>query len=336
MNRESIIDGWLQSFFGASSFQRKALAGDASARRYYRIHHPDQCYVLMDAPPPEAPHRFVDCQAVLAAAGLTVPQIIAADLDQGLLLLSDFGDDLYLQQLQDHSADHLYEKAMAALIPLHQCTAPLAHFDRAFMHQQLGDLFEHWYLKHHKGVFLTPHLAGDLQAVYRVLFENARQQPQVVIHRDYHSRNLMVLSEKSPGILDFQDAMRGPLTYDLVSLLQDCYINWPADRIQNWVRSFQVRAEQAGLVGRVSDVQFLRWFYLSGVQRHLKNLGIFARLYHRDRKPGYLKEIPRVLAYIQESCTLYPELEPLGLFLDSITEDGKIMNTQHASLVALR
>ena len=336
MNRESIIDRWLQSFFGASSFQRKALAGDASARRYYRIHHPDRSYVLMNAPPPEAPHRFVDCQALLAGAGLTVPQIIAADLDQGLLLLSDFGDDLYLQKLQDHSADHLYEKAMAALIPLHQCTAPLAHFDRAFMHQQLDDLFEHWYLKHHKGLFLTPHLSSDLQAVYRVLFENARQQPQVVIHRDYHSRNLMVLSENSPGILDFQDAMRGPLTYDLVSLLQDCYIDWPADRIQVWVRAFQTRAEQAGLVGRVSDAQFLRWFHLSGVQRHLKNLGIFARLHHRDRKSTYLKEIPRVLGYLQETCALYPELEPFGLFLKAVTEDAEIVNNQNASLVALR
>ncbi|MBP6104100.1 MAG: phosphotransferase [Gammaproteobacteria bacterium] len=335
MNRESIIDRWLQSFFGASSFQRKALAGDASARRYYRIHHPDQSYVLMDAPPPEAPHRFVDCQALLAGAGLTVPHIIAADLDQGLLLLSDFGDDLYLQKLQDHSADHLYEKAMVALIALQQCTAPLAHFDRAFMHQQLNDLFEHWYLKHHKSFFLTPALSSDLQAVYRVLFENARQQPQVVIHRDYHSRNLMVLSENSPGILDFQDAMRGPLTYDLVSLLQDCYIDWPADRIQNWVRAFQVRAEQAGLVGCVSDVQFLRWFHLSGVQRHLKNLGIFARLHHRDRKSTYLKEIPRVLGYIQETCALYAELEPLGFLLHAITEDSNSQN-QAVPLVALR
>ncbi len=318
MNRDAKIDQWLQKCLASDLFKRKALAGDASQRRYYRIHHQDVSYVLMDAPHPEAPHRFVDCQAILASAGLTVPEIIASDLAQGLLLLSDFGDDLYLNHLHDHSADQLYAQAMAALIPLQQSQAPLAHFDRAMMAHQLVDLFEHWYLKHHKGLFLSPALSKDLQALYKLLFENAREQPQVLIHRDYHSRNLMILPGGSPGVLDFQDAMRGPLTYDLVSLLQDCYISWPIERVQAWVHSFQERAEKANIVDKVDAEHFLRWFHLSGLQRHLKNLGIFARLHHRDHKPGYLKEIPRVLAYIQDTCSFYPELEPLSLFLTEL------------------
>ncbi len=318
MNRDAKIDAWLQGCL-TSDFHRKALAGDASRRRYYRVHHQDASYVLMDAPPPEVPHRFVDCQAILASAGLKVPEIITADLDQGLLLLSDFGDNLYLNHLHDHSVDKLYEEAMAALIPLQQCQAPLAHFDRAFMGEQLVDLFEHWYLKHHKGLFLSPALSRDLQALYQLLFENAREQPQVLIHFDYHSRNLMVLPERgSPGILDFQDAMRGPLTYDLVSLLQDCYISWSSERVQAWVKAFQDRAQKGGIVESVDAAQFLRWFHLTGLQRHLKNLGVFARLYHRDHKPGYLKEIPRVLAYIHDTCSFYPELEPLSLFLTEL------------------
>ncbi len=315
MNREPMIDRWLAEVLASKAFERKPLAGDASFRRYYRIAHEGMSYVLMDAPPPENPSRFVDCQALLAGAGLKVPQILAADFNQGLLLLSDLGDDLYLQHLHDQSADTLYDQAIAALIPLHQCRAALPHFDRAFMQKQLVDLFEHWYLQRHKDRVLSADEKSDLGAVYRVLFENAREQPQVMIHRDYHSRNLMILPEQSPGILDFQDAMRGPLTYDLVSLLQDCYISWPTDRIRTWVQSFHDRAVQAGLLGCVSDAQFLRWFHLSGVQRHLKNLGTFARLYHRDHKPGYIKEIPRVLAYIDEICMLYPELEPLGFVL---------------------
>lgn len=322
MGREQLLDDWLSRVLKTRHFRRRSLAGDASARRYFRVYIEDMQYVVMDAPPPEVPEVFADIALVLEKQGLQVPKVIHADFQSGFLLLSDLGDRLYLSELNEVSADHLYQNAFESLLKIQECPQILSVFDQDFFSRQSG-LFEEWYLKKH--CVLT---ASDLERtkdilnpVYEKIFEVWQSQPQVFVHRDYHSRNLMVLPEQGPGILDFQDAMTGPITYDLVSLLQDCYISWPRERIENWVFDFYRRAVNNGLLsGQETKSEFLRWFDLTGLQRHLKNLGIFARLNYRDNKPGYLKDMPQVLKYISETCHRYTELKPLSNFFEILQE----------------
>jgi aminoglycoside/choline kinase family phosphotransferase len=317
MSREQILERWLQDVLKTSDFKRDLLAGDASFRRYYRVCFKNRHYVVMDAPPPEMPHVFAEVAGILQKQGLSVPQIISHHVDEGFLLLSDLGDRLYLNELNDHTADRLYQDAFSAMLKIQQCETSLPPFDRAFLQRQLG-IFEEWYLKKHKAVEVSA-CNDTLMRIYEGLFQVVESQPQVVVHRDYHSRNLMFLEEGNPGILDFQDAMSGPITYDLVSLLQDYYIVWPRERVVKWVVDYHVQAKQIGVLGPKSDFfEFLRWFDWTGLHRHLKNLGIFARLHYRDHKSGYLKEIPQVLNYILETCSRYPELQSLGVFFDTL------------------
>lgn len=321
MTREVLLDEWLTRVLKTKHFNRVSLAGDASARRYFRVTvEGGTQYVVMDAPPPEVPQIFAEIALVLEQQGLAVPKVLHKDFEQGFLVLSDFGDRLYLNELNEASADPLYQSAFAALDQIQDCQKTLPRFDRDFFDRQLS-IFEEWYLKTHKKCSLMDvKSARDiLEPIYEKLFEVWQHQPQVFVHRDYHSRNLMVLPTQSPGILDFQDAMTGPITYDLVSLLQDCYIAWPRERIQNWVRDFYHTAtEKNRLNEQATYADFLRWFDLTGLQRHLKNLGIFARLYYRDNKAGYLKDIPQVLKYITETCTRYTELKPLLNFFETL------------------
>ena len=314
LNRERILDHWLESVLNTKNYTRLPLAGDASARRYYRILKDNQPFVVMDAPPPEDPKLFADIAAGLKAHGLSVPDIFASDFNQGFLLLSDFGDRLYLGELNDHTVDNLYQDAFSALIELQHCKMQVPAFNRTFLLNQLG-IFEEWYLKTHKSFQICEKTRSIFQPIYELLFETILQQPQVLVHRDYHSRNLMILPDKNPGIIDFQDAMLGPITYDLLSLLQDCYISWPRQRVEQWVLDFQQQlVERQSLSKNVSSTEFLKWFEWTAIQRHLKNLGIFSRLYYRDKKAGYLKDIPLLLKYIREICQRYKELEPLGAF----------------------
>lgn len=319
MNREIILDAWLNQVLKTEAFKRSPLAGDASFRRYYRVTALGQSYVVMDAPPPETPEIFVDVAKSLSQQGLSVPIVLANDQLNGFLLLSDFGDRLYLGELSERSADGLYHLAFEALLQMQKCKAELPVFDRAFLERQ-WNIFHQWYLITHKG-FQDNSQLEMLHPIYQHLCDVIEIQPQVFVHRDYHSRNLMILENGGPGILDFQDAMKGPITYDLVSLLQDCYIAWPREQVIRWVKHVQTRSEELGLLtGSISQAEFLRWFDWTGVQRHLKNLGIFARLNHRDGKSGYLNDIPRVLCYILDTCRRYSELHPLGTFLENLNE----------------
>lgn len=321
MNREQLLDDWLSRALKTQSFNRMPLAGDASARRYFRLQVDGNSYVVMDAPPPETPAVFADIGLLLAEQGLQVPKVIHADFQQGFLLLSDLGDRLYLNELNEDSANLLYQDAFSSLLKIQTCShKTLAAFDEDFFYRQIG-IFEEWYLNKHCA-FTSDECEKTkelLNPTYQKLFEVWQNQPQVFVHRDYHSRNLMVLPEQSPGILDFQDAMIGPVTYDLVSLLQDCYISWPRERVESWVMDFYARAKNGGLLsGQENKSEFLRWFDLTGLQRHLKNLGVFARLHYRDNKSGYLKDMPQVLKYIRETCHRYSELKPLLNFFEAL------------------
>lgn len=306
--RQQSLYSWLDSL-GISNYQLTPLAGDASFRRYFRLHLPHQTQVVMDAPPEkENCQPFVTIAQLLYQASLTVPELLAINIEQGFLLLSDFGDQQLLLALNHQTADHYYSLALHDLIPLQKCTPlHLPNFDQAFMHQELQP-FLTWYLQEYRHISLTTQQQQLLHQTYQLLIQSAEQQPQVLIHRDYHSRNLMVLNQQQLGILDFQDAMRGPIAYDVVSLLHDCYIVWPRAKVIQWVQQYVELAQQQDLLPKINQQQFLQWFDWMGLQRHIKVLGVFARLFLRDEKPYYLQDIPRIVEYILNVSAIYPQL----------------------------
>jgi len=246
--------------------------------------------------------------------------ILAQDTQQGFLLLSDLGETVFLSVLNNERVDSMYGAAMDALLLLQKNAAPgLPNYDETLLRNELS-LFSDWYLEKQLGVALSRQQNEVLQHCFAILVANALEQPQVCVHRDYHSRNLIINKENInlPGIIDFQDAVIGAVTYDLVSLLKDCYIDWPRDKVEAWVHYFHQQAAELGIVKDVSDAQFLRWFDLMGLQRHLKVAGIFSRLKHRDGKSGYLKDIPRTMDYVHDVVTRYAELKPLQNLLGEV------------------
>lgn len=296
-------------------------SSDASFRSYFRVSTPRGPVILMDAPPEREDSRsFIDVAERLHDCGVNAPRILASDLDEGFLLLSDLGDDCYLACLDENSADTLYGDAIDALVAIQHYarTAGLPDYDEAMLRNEMA-LFPDWLLERHLGLDTTP-VRAELEATMEALVANALEQPRVFVHRDYHSRNLMRTARDNPGILDFQDAVTGPVTYDLVSLLRDCYIAWPEARVDTWIERYRERAAAAGL--DVADAAtFRRWFDLMGVQRHLKASGIFARLYHRDGKPGYLADIPRTWNHIAALLDRHEELRPLAVVADRLHLD---------------
>ncbi len=289
---------WLDNELEFSDYTLAPASSDASFRRYFRVVHDGARFIIMDAPPEKEDSRpFIRVAKQLFDAGLNVPEVLDEDLDQGFLLLSDLGNTPYLGALNEASVERLYGDALGALAAIQTCACDgLPRYDRALLLREM-ELFREWLVEKHLGI--TP---GDAQHAllddaFDLLIENALAQPQVFVHRDYHSRNLMLIPRNNPGILDFQDAVYGPVTYDLVSLLRDCYIAWPRSRVEDWALGYLELALQTGILHEEHNdpVQFLRWFDLMGVQRHLKASGIFARLNHRDGKPGYLDDIPRTL-----------------------------------------
>jgi N-acetylmuramate 1-kinase len=321
MDRDIILNQWLKETLGNLAFHRESLAGDASFRRYYRIYSEKENWIVMDAPPPEKPQNFIEVANVLKARGLSVPHILASDLKEGFLLLSDLGDRLYLNELNDKNADNLYRDALLALIKLNHCEAEVPVFDYSFLERQWG-IFKDWYLKTHLKIEWSPKIDDVLKRTLNYLAEVVFSQPFVFVHRDYHSRNLMRLDNGNPGILDFQDAMKGPITYDLVSLLQDCYITWPREKIVSWISDFKQYATDAQLLtGKESLDEFIRWFDLTGVLRHLKNCGIFSRLHYRDGKSHYLKDLPIPLQNSLESCERYQELEEFSSLMKELLKE---------------
>ncbi|MET0100548.1 MAG: phosphotransferase [Sedimenticola sp.] len=314
------LEAWLSTSVGLTGFTVEPASADASFRRYFRVTvSGDGSYVAMDAPPEKEDCRpFVTLARGLGALGVHVPHIHAEDLEQGFLLLEDFGSTHYLDVLDADSAERLYADALDSLAII-QASGPrdaLPLYDEAMLRREM-ELFPDWLLNRQLGMTLEPAEQQVLEDAFTVLVANALEQPQVFVHRDYHSRNLLVTSGRNPGVLDFQDAVVGPVTYDLASLLRDCYISWPEAQVERWAMGYFAMAVASGILHQEHEQDFIRWFDLMGMQRHLKASGIFARLNRRDGKPGYLKDIPRTLGYVVEVAGRYAELGPLGELLES-------------------
>lgn len=316
--RAQAILAWLTRDLSLTVLDMYPASSDASFRRYFRIALPDETWIVMDAPPErENIQPFLKVAEIMRMAKASVPQVYAVDTEQGFIALEDFGALDYLNQLTDQPdmADKLYRSAFKSLLSLQQNTAinslDLPAYDTALLERELG-IFTEWFLTGH----LKLTMPTDVQTtVYQLLIDSALAQPRVLVHRDYHSRNLMVLEYGNPGVLDFQDAVIGPITYDLVSLLKDCYVAWPAQQVDAWREVYLDSLKQANLI--VCDsAQFKRWFDWMGLQRHLKAIGIFARLHLRDGKSGYLQDIPRTLAYVGAVSANYPELTDFNDYLN--------------------
>jgi hypothetical protein len=284
------------------------VAGDASHRRYFRLALDERSYVLAEAPPAtEKNEAFLHVATLLAGAGIKVPAVLAADLQRGFLLLEDLGDRLLLPALDGVSADAHYQRAFAVLLKMtaiETAGAGLGNYDRPLLSEVLSR-FGEWFVQRRLG-----HECGEreevvLGALFARLIDSALEQPRVLVHRDFHSRNLMLMRDGDLAVIDFQDAVVGPVTYDLVSLLRDCYIRWPVERVEAWALAYCAQLRTAGLLQDVDDAQVLRWFDWMGLQRHLKVLGTFARLSLRDGKAAYLDDLPRVLQYVLEILEKY-------------------------------
>jgi aminoglycoside/choline kinase family phosphotransferase len=306
------LTAWLRSIDGLADVDPQPASGDASFRRYFRVHSATASYIAMDAPPEQEDCKpFIQVAGYLESMQLQAPRVLEANLDDGFLLLTDLGSTQYLELLNedDAAADTLYPTALRALLIVQSrgeaFQSLLPAYDDELLRFELS-LFHDWLCEKHLGIVFAGDEEASWQSLCDTLVSNALDQPQVFVHRDYHSRNLMVIDD-GPGILDFQDAVEGPLTYDLVSLLKDCYVKWTDTQIDEWCRSFCDDARNIGLHS-LPDDQFVRAFDLMGVQRHLKAAGIFARLSDRDGKPGYLLDVPRTLSYIVDLGAKYPEL----------------------------
>ena len=295
-------------------------SADASFRRYFRVKGSgDNTFIVMDAPPEKEDCRpFLNVATLFSAAGVHVPAVLAQNLQQGFLLLDDFGSRTYLDELNPSNAPKLYGEAIDALVKLQANTRVevLPLYDQTLLMHEL-QLFPQWYLEKHLGVTLNAEQLTTLQLMFETIVKINLAEPKVYVHRDYHSRNLMIVNTNNPGIIDFQDAVIGPMSYDLVSLLRDAYIQWPEQLQLDWAIAFWTQARAAGLPVRADFGEFWRDFEIMGLQRHLKILGIFARLYHRDGKKAYLEDLPRVSYYARSVMERYKIFLPLLKILDT-------------------
>jgi aminoglycoside/choline kinase family phosphotransferase len=289
--------------------QLQSLGSDASFRRYFRYRQPS-LWLAVDAPPAtEDTGQFLAIAKLISAQGVRCPQIAAADPELGFLLVEDFGDRLFLRELTADNTNALYQQAMHNLLLLQQIpdTPLIPRYDRELLHRELG-IFSEWFVHNLLGHSLSSEEHQWLDSIFAQLEDNALNQPQSFVHRDYHSRNLMLLDDDSMAVIDFQGALWGGITYDLVSLLRDCYRRWPASQVKTWALDYRWQAIAAGVIPAVSEPEFLRWFDWIGLQRHIKVLGIFARLSLRDGKQAYLNDLPLVIRYTLEVAEQYPEL----------------------------
>lgn len=330
---------WARQVLGNATVQLEPASADASFRSYWRTSHAGQSWIVMDSPPAqEDPTPWLAIGRRLAAAGLHVPQVRDVDESRGFLLIEDLGSRLYLPELNDATVDALYGDAMDALLRMQSMTDTdgLAIYDRAFLAQEL-EIMPAWFLDRHLGRNLSGADREILEAGFGILLHNALEQPRCFVHRDFHSRNLLLITDVqegvggtatthaeespprlvNPGIIDFQGALAGPITYDLASLLRDCYITWAPDRVNDWAETYRLRLLAAGLLdSSVNRARFQRWFDLTGLQRHIKVLGIFCRLHYRDGKHGYLDDLPRVYHYVTTVASRYPELDAFMTLLE--------------------
>jgi aminoglycoside/choline kinase family phosphotransferase len=323
-DRFHALEAWLAAALPGARLAIAPASSDASFRRYFRVtldstRHGASTLIAMDAPPPMEDCRpFVHVSRLLIDAGVHAPAVLAQDLDRGFLLLTDLGKTTYLEVLDEQRAHALYLDAIDALVRWQKASreGELPPYDEKLLRREL-DLFPDWYLARHLGLSIDASQRETLERSFRLILDNNLAQPQVYVHRDYHSRNLM-LSAPNPGVLDFQDAVHGPITYDLVSLLRDAYVAWDEERQLDWAVRYWERARAARLPVDADFAAFWRDFEWMGVQRQLKVLGIFARLRHRDGKSAYLADMPRVMAYLRAACRRYAALDPLTRLLDGI------------------
>lgn len=311
--RQLNLKAWCEAQTGTAQPQLEVVSGDASFRRYFRATDGRQSLIAVDCPPDkEDMAPFIAVAAAYKEAGVNVPAIIAVDQQQGYMLQSDFGQILLLSKLHPRNARQYYSQALDILPDIMRVTetqfGPLPAYDEALLMRELA-LFKDWLVNTHLALEWTDEDDNIWSRFCQLMVSNALQQPQVGVHRDYHSRNIMVLGDEQLGIIDFQDAVLGPVTYDAVSLLRDCYIEWPADMVSELALRLRTQLiEKQQLAETVDEQQWLRWFDWMGLQRHTKAAGIFARLAHRDDKPGYLKDVPRTLNYLLRISDYYPEL----------------------------
>ena len=332
MPRTVLLRDWLDRHFSRSHSEKELKQGfslepasaDASFRRYFRVTRPDgSTRIVMDAPPElEDCRPFLKVAALFRDAGVHVPEVYDEDLAQGFLLLSDLGNTTYLSVLNATTAPKLYRDANAALVDIQLASRPdvLPDYDRALLTRELN-LFPDWYVARHLGITLDDAQEATLRTVFEKILANNLAQPKVFVHRDYHSRNLMVIDKDypaNPGIIDFQDAVYGPITYDLVSLYRDAYITWDEKDELDFVIRYWEMARKAGLPVHADFHDFYRDYEWMGAQRQIKVLGIFARLCYRDGKDAYLNDMPRVMAYLRRTCERYIELKPLVRLLDQL------------------
>jgi aminoglycoside/choline kinase family phosphotransferase len=326
------LSRWLASVLPSPAISIERASEDASFRRYFRVvlersvaipdrGEPVATLIAMDAPPAlEDCRPFVSVARLLRDAGVHAPAVLHADFEHGFLLLTDLGARTYLDALNAQNASTLYQDACASLVRWQRASREgvLPPYDRTLLAREL-EIFPEWYVGKHLDVVLTPEQRTALDHVFAKILENGLAQPAVFVHRDYHSRNLM-LSEPNPGVLDFQGALYGPVTYDLVSLLRDAYIEWEEERQIDWAARYWQEARGAGVPVHDDFAAFWRDFEWMGLQRHIKVLGIFARLWHRDGKDGYLKDMPRVMRYVRGACARYRDLAPLAKLLDALAD----------------
>jgi aminoglycoside/choline kinase family phosphotransferase len=319
--RLEMLRAWLAGLLAGADYSLAPASADASFRRYFRVTFAGGTRIVMDAPPDREDCRpFVKVARLMADAGLHVPEVQQADIDRGFLLLSDLGDTTYLKALDDGNADALFGDATSALVAWQQASRPdvLPPYDRVLLQREM-DLFPDWYVGRHLGVSLSAEQRAMLAGINGLLADSALAQPAVYVHRDYMPRNLM-LSSPNPGVLDFQDAVYGPLTYDVASLFRDAFISWPEERALDWVVGYWEKAKRAGIPVDGDFGAFYQAFEWMGLQRHLKVLGIFARIRYRDGKPAYLEDAPRFLGYARAVCSRYAALAPLARLLDEIEQ----------------
>jgi hypothetical protein len=313
------LRGWLTARFGAGTFTLHPASADASFRRYYRVAAEGASWIAMDAPPEREDCRpFVRVAALLRAAGVHAPEVLAQDLERGFLLLTDLGDRTYLAALAPDNADRLFGDAIEALLKwqLASREGALPPYDEAALRREC-DLFPEWYIGRHLALRLAPSQLDALSETVSLVVARALAQPAVYVHRDYMPRNLMV-SEPNPGVIDFQDAVYGPVTYDIASLTRDAFISWDEERVIDWCARYWEKARLARLPVAADFGEFWRAFEWMGLQRHLKVLGIFARINYRDAKPKYLADTPRFLAYARDVAKRYAALGPLLKLLDEL------------------
>jgi aminoglycoside/choline kinase family phosphotransferase len=356
--RLALLKDWLSRDLGLHPERVEPASADASFRRYFRAFSDGSTFIVMDAPPGKEDVRpYLKVTRLLEGLGAHVPHVHEADIERGLLLLEDLGGTHYLSRLNaGDDPERLYGDALRVLADIQvrgeEAAAELPPYDREVLARELA-LMPEWFLGKHLALELSTADSQMIAAAFEFLMVEALAQPAVFVHRDYHSRNLMVVGDRvsgagrsgarvhgsgmtgvgargsaggngsgrNPGVLDFQDALRGPIGYDLVSLLKDCYISWPRERVVGWVSGYRglLRTQGGETGGRLAgsdEAEFLRWFDLIGVQRHIKVLGIFARLWYRDGKAGYLNDLPLTLDYVRDTCARYAELRDLARLLE--------------------